>query len=79
MGSGAPGNADMLAALADWVERGSAPGGLQLVEQETKAAVRGEARAAAVRMAQVARQYKGGDVNAASSFECAEVRLIRWP
>ena len=27
VGAGAPGNVDMLAALADWVERGHAPGG----------------------------------------------------
>ena len=34
-----PANVDMLTALANWVERGQAPAGLQLVEQEAQAAV----------------------------------------
>ena len=69
VGAGAPGNVDLLAALTAWVERGRAPGELQLVEQETKAPF-------AVKRARPLcewpryTQYKGGDVNAASSFEC---------
>jgi Tannase and feruloyl esterase len=60
---------DMLAALADWVERGRLPSGLLLVEQETKEpfAVR---RARPLCEWPQYTQYKGGDVNAASSFEC---------
>jgi len=69
VGSGAPGNVDMLAALADWVERDRSPSGLQLVEQETKEpfAVK---RARPLCEWPKYTQYKGGDVNAASSFEC---------
>ena len=69
VGAGAPGNVDMLAVLADWVERGHKPVGLQLVEQETKApfAVK---RARPLCEWPKYTQYKGGDVNAASSFEC---------
>lgn len=69
VGAGAPGNVDMLAALSDWVERGRSPSGLQLVEQETKApfAVK---RARPLCEWPKYTQYKGGDVNIASSFEC---------
>ena len=51
VGTGAPGNVDMLAALVDWVERGSAPAGAAAGRAGDEAAVRGHARAAAVRMA----------------------------
>ncbi|HET7795336.1 MAG TPA: tannase/feruloyl esterase family alpha/beta hydrolase [Rhizobacter sp.] len=36
VGSGAPANVDLLAALADWVERDKAPAGLELVQQDLK-------------------------------------------
>jgi feruloyl esterase len=69
VGSGAPGNVDMLAALADWVERGRSPTALQLVEQETKSpfAVK---RARPLCEWPKTTRYKGGDVNASLSFEC---------
>lgn len=69
VGSGAPGNVDMLAALSAWVEQGRAPAGLQLVEQETKApfAVK---RARPLCEWPAYTKYKGGDAQAASSFEC---------
>ncbi len=69
VGSGAPGNVDMLAALADWVERGKAPAGLQLVAQETKppfAVTRARPLCEWPRWP----RYHGGDVNRAESFEC---------
>jgi len=34
VGSGAPGNVDMLSVLVDWVENGQAPGDLTVVEQQ---------------------------------------------
>ncbi len=70
VGSGAPGNVDMLSALADWVERGKPPAGLQLVAQETKppfAVTRSRPLCEWPRWP----QYKGGDLNRAESFECA--------
>lgn len=69
VGSGAPANVDMLAALADWVERGRSPSGLQLVEQETKAPFAVKRARPLCEWPKVT-QYKGGDVNAAASFEC---------
>ena len=64
------GNVDMLSALADWVERGKPPAGLQLVAQETKppfAVTRSRPLCEWPRWP----QYKGGDLNRAESFECA--------
>ena len=37
VGSGAPANIDMLALLVDWVEKGQAPGDLEIVEQKVEA------------------------------------------
>ena len=69
VGAGAPGNVDMLSALADWVERDKAPAGLQLVAQETKPPF------AVTRTRPLCEwplwpRYKSGDVNRAESFEC---------
>lgn len=69
VGAGAPGNVDMLAALAEWVERGRAPDGLQLVEQETMAPFVVKRSRPLCEWPRYTR-YKGGEVNAASSFEC---------
>jgi hypothetical protein len=69
VGAGAPGNVDMLAALAEWVERGRSPSGLQLVEQETKAPFRVKRSRPLCEWPKYT-QYKVGDVSAASSFEC---------
>jgi hypothetical protein len=70
VGSGAPANVDMLSALSDWVEHGNAPQDLTLVEQRLEPSF------------PVARErplcewpqwphYKGGDLNQAASFACA--------
>ena len=69
VGAGAPGNVDMLAALAEWVERGRAPDGLLLVEQETMAPFVVKRSRPLCEWPKYTR-YKGGEVNAASSFEC---------
>lgn len=69
VGSGAPANVDMLAALVDWVERGKAPAALQIVEQEVKLPF-------AVTLARPLCEwprwprFKGGDAALAASFEC---------
>jgi Tannase and feruloyl esterase len=69
VGAGAPGNVDMLAALADWVERDKAPAGLQVVAQETKAPFAVTRARPLCEWPQWPR-YKSGDVNRAESFEC---------
>ena len=70
VGSGAPANVDMLAALADWVERGIAPAGLRIVEQELKAPF---AVTRARPLCEWPRwpRFKAGDAALAASFECA--------
>ena len=70
VGTGAPANVDMLAALVDWVERGKAPAGLHAGRAERQAAVRGDARAAAVRVAAGAALQGRRCRNAAASFAC---------
>jgi feruloyl esterase len=69
VGAGAPGSVDMLAALADWVERGRAPAGLQLVEQDPKPpfAVR---RARPLCEWPAWPRWRGGDAASAASFVC---------
>lgn len=69
VGSGAPGNVDMFPALVDWVERGKAPAGLQLVAQETRppfAVTRARPLCEWPRWP----RFTGGDPNRAESFEC---------
>ncbi len=71
VGSGAPANVDMLAALVDWVERGKVPAGLQLAEQELKppfAVTRARPLCEWPRWP----RFKGGDAALAASFECAQ-------
>ncbi|MBL8339983.1 MAG: tannase/feruloyl esterase family alpha/beta hydrolase [Rubrivivax sp.] len=69
VGTGAPALVDILGALRTWVERQEAPIQLQLAEQEAKPPF-------AVRRTRPLCEwpkwprYKGGDVNAAASFEC---------
>jgi feruloyl esterase len=69
VGTGAPGLVDMLQALAGWVERGVAPRGLELIEQEAKPPF-------AVRRARPLCEwprwprYRGGDPASAASFQC---------
>jgi hypothetical protein len=71
VGSGAPGNVDMLPALADWVERGKAPANLQLAEQ-TVAAPFAVIRARPLCEWPRFPRYKNGDAALAASFECAQ-------
>ena len=71
VGTGAPGNVDMLAAVADWVERGRAPAGLTLAEQSAKPPF-AVARTRPLCEWPLWPRYKGGDASAAASFECAK-------
>jgi feruloyl esterase len=70
VGSGAPAMVDMLAVLVDWVEKGRAPGDLEVTEQSM------EATPKVLRARPLCRwpawpKYKAGDVKDAKSFECA--------
>lgn len=69
VGAGAPGSVDMLAALADWVERGREPAGLQLLEQDAKPPF-GVRRARPLCEWPAWPHYRGGDAARAASFEC---------
>jgi Tannase and feruloyl esterase len=71
VGSGAPGNVDVLTALSNWVERGQAPANLTVVDQELKLPF------ATVRELPLCAwpawpRYRSGDVKSASSFECVK-------
>lgn len=71
VGNGAPGNVDALSALSHWVERGQAPAGLTLVDQELKVPF------ATLRELPLCAwpawpRYRSGDVKSASSFECVK-------
>jgi Tannase and feruloyl esterase len=71
VGSGAPGNVDMLATLVDWVERGKAPTGLQIVDQSLAppfAVTRARPLCEWPRWP----RFKGGDAALAASFECVQ-------
>lgn len=70
VGFGAPANVDMLPALTAWVEQGRAPAGLQLVEQAVQAPGFAVQRARPLCEWPAWPRYKGGDENAAASFEC---------
>jgi hypothetical protein len=69
VGSGAPANVDMLTALTNWVERGQAPSGLQLAEQEVKAPFN-VVRARPLCEWPLWPRYRAGDTTQAASFEC---------
>ncbi|MDB5958677.1 tannase/feruloyl esterase family alpha/beta hydrolase [Ramlibacter sp.] len=71
VGTGAPANADLFAALVDWVERGHAPANLQLVEQDAKPPFAVRRSRPLCEWPQVPR-YLGGELNAAGSFACAQ-------
>ncbi len=70
VGSGAPANVNMLATLADWVERGKAPAGLTVVEQIAQAPFT-TTRARPLCEWPLLPRYQGGDVYSATSFACA--------
>ncbi len=69
VGSGAPANVDMLSALTRWVEKGQAPGGLQLVSQDLKVPF-AVTNARPLCEWPMWPRYKGGDGAVATSFEC---------
>jgi feruloyl esterase len=71
VGTGAPALVDMLGALANWVERGAAPQGLSLAEQEAKAPFAVRRTRPVCEWPQWPRYKGSGDVNSAASFECA--------
>jgi Tannase and feruloyl esterase len=71
VGSGAPANVDMLSALTQWVEKGQAPSGLQLVSQNLKPPF-AVTNARPLCEWPMWPRYKGGDENQAGSFECVK-------
>ncbi len=71
VGTGAPANADLFAALVAWVEQGRAPANLQLVDQEAKPPFAVKRSRPLCEWPQVPR-YRGGDMNVAGSFACAQ-------
>jgi feruloyl esterase len=71
VGTGAPANADLFPALVAWVEQGRAPAGLVLVEQEARPPFAVKRSRPLCEWPQVPR-YRGGDMNAAGSFACAQ-------
>lgn len=72
VGSGAPANVDMLAALQGWVEQGRAPAGLQLVEQAVQAPGFPVLRARPMCEWPLWPRHHGGDAAQAGSFECVQ-------
>lgn len=70
VGTGGPANGDFLDALVGWVERGTTPAGLTLVEQDAKPpfAVK---RARPLCEWPAYPRYQGGDPRLAASFQCA--------
>jgi feruloyl esterase len=71
VGTGAPANAELFAALVDWVERGRTPAGLQLLEQDARPPFALK-RSRPLCEWPAWPRYKGGDATAATSFECAK-------
>jgi feruloyl esterase len=71
VGSGAPANVDMLSVLVDWVEKGKAPGDLEVIEQKLEAPSFPVVRALPLCQWPTWPRYKGGDVTRAASFRCA--------
>ena len=71
VGSGAPSNVDMLSALTNWVERGQAPAGLQLVDFDFKPPF-AVTRARPLCEWPLWPRYQSGDANRAESFECSK-------
>lgn len=70
VGTGGPANVDVLSALVNWVEQGQAPAGLRLVEQNANPPFAVQRARPLCEWPKYPR-YKGGDANAATSFECA--------
>ncbi|WP_409190904.1 tannase/feruloyl esterase family alpha/beta hydrolase [Bradyrhizobium sp. RDM4] len=71
VGSGAPANVDMLSTLVDWVEKGKAPGDLEVTEQKVEAPSFATLRALPLCRWPAWPHYKSGAVTEALSFTCA--------
>jgi hypothetical protein len=71
VGSGAPANVDMLSVLVDWVEKGTAPDNLEVVEQKVEAPSFAVLRALPLCRWPAWPHYKQGDFKSAASFQCA--------
>ncbi len=71
VGSGAPANVDMLSVLVDWVEKGKAPGDLEVAEQKVEAPSFTTLRALPLCRWPAWPHYKSGPVTEAASFTCA--------
>ena len=70
VGTGAPANVDMLAVVADWVERSQAPGTLEVVTQPNAAPFAVSNARPLCRWPAWPRYRGSGAANAAASFEC---------
>ncbi len=70
VGTGAPGNVDMLDVLSDWVERGKAPGTLEVVAQPNVAPFAVTSARPLCRWPAWPRYKGSGSTGAADSFEC---------
>jgi feruloyl esterase len=71
VGSGAPANVDMLGVLVDWVEKGKAPGDLEVSEQKVEASSIAVVRALPLCRWPAWPHYKEGPATEAASFFCA--------
>jgi len=71
VGSGAPANVDMLSVLVDWVEKGHAPGDLEVAEQKVEPPAFATVRALPLCQWPAWPHYKSGPANLAASFTCA--------
>ena len=71
VGSGAPANVDMLSVLVDWVEKGRAPGDLEVSEQKVEAPSFAVTRGLPLCRWPAWPQYKSGPAMEAASFTCA--------
>jgi tannase/feruloyl esterase len=71
VGSGAPANVDMLSVLVDWVEKGHAPGDLEVAEQKVEPPAFATVRALPLCQWPAWPHYKAGPPHLASSFTCA--------
>jgi len=71
VGSGAPANIDMLSVLVHWVEKGQAPGDLDVMEQKIEPPSFATVRALPLCRWPAWPHYGAGGVDVASSFSCA--------
>ncbi|MFM2422718.1 MAG: hypothetical protein RL291_1248 [Pseudomonadota bacterium] len=71
VGSGAPGNVDMLAVLADWVERGKPPGKLEVKEQKLEAGFPTQRALPLCRWPTWPKYNGSGDVTKAENYRCS--------